>query len=427
MERLATTPFGGARMRADIFTLQQQVAARHGHAKGQVPRREGAASQPMQPVTTDKWQLLRALTHARAAYGLSDRAIVVLEALASFHPDKQLNGTKPIIVFPSNAELSMRARGMSSATLRRHLAVLVNAGLILRRDSANGKRYCQRDRDGVIETAFGFDLSPFALAAEAIQAHANQAIAEAKAYQRLRSEITLHLRDISKMIALALEEGRGGDWQGLGERLASLSGRVSRTVEASVLMERRDNLVRLRAEVEASYLRDIDQQTRSAVTTEEAVKVSGNACNFERHIENTESESQFKNTGKRDCERSQTITLGSFLKLCPEIQTYAKGGITTWRDVIATAGVVRAMLGISSDAYAHAVHAMGPVPTAIVLAVILERADTIQSPGGYLRGITQKARAGAFSLVDVLTTMHRKVHHDTPAGFKATDHATVWS
>ncbi len=51
-------------------------------------------------------------------------------------------------------------QGMPASTLRRHLAVLVDAGLIVRRDSPNGKRYARKNRAGAIELAFGFDLSP---------------------------------------------------------------------------------------------------------------------------------------------------------------------------------------------------------------------------------------------------------------------------
>ena len=46
--------------------------------------------------------------------------------------------------FPSNNKLRSRAYGMSEPTLRRHLASLVKAGLLIRRDSPNGKRYARR-------------------------------------------------------------------------------------------------------------------------------------------------------------------------------------------------------------------------------------------------------------------------------------------
>ncbi len=176
----------------------------------------------------EKWALLRSLTEARAAFFLSDRTIAVLEALLSFYPETQLDGSTPLIVFPSNAELSMRTRGMSPATIRRHLASLVETGFIIRRDSPNGKRYARRGETGEIEHAFGFDLSPLALRSDEIEAHAVEARDLARAIHRVRSEITIHLRDISKTIDAGLNEERPGDWDIYADELAALSGRVSR-------------------------------------------------------------------------------------------------------------------------------------------------------------------------------------------------------
>ena len=55
---------------------------------------------------------------------------------------------------------------MPASTLRRLLAVLVEAGLIVRRDSPNGKRYARKGRGGEITLAFGFDLAPLVVRAE---------------------------------------------------------------------------------------------------------------------------------------------------------------------------------------------------------------------------------------------------------------------
>ena len=49
------------------------------------------------------------------------------------------------------------ANGMPEATLRRHLAALVAAGILLRRDSPNGKRYVREGGEG--RETYGFDLS----------------------------------------------------------------------------------------------------------------------------------------------------------------------------------------------------------------------------------------------------------------------------
>ena len=125
-----TTPFGRRAMTLGMLASQQ-------------------IAETIEPGTTrNKWKLFRAICEARPALGVTDRALNVLDALLTFYPDNELSEDRGLIVFPSNAQLSIRAKGMTAATLRRHLAGLVEAGLIVRKDSANGKRYARRDRAG---------------------------------------------------------------------------------------------------------------------------------------------------------------------------------------------------------------------------------------------------------------------------------------
>jgi replication initiation protein RepC len=397
-ERMATTPFGGARFSARNFALQAEVERRQESLRnGEAGNFKGKA---------EKWQLLRALTEARDTYGLSDRSIAVLEALSSFHQERELDGSKPIIVFPSNAELSLRSRGMSPATLRRHLAALVEEGFIFRRDSANGKRFCRRDARGQVEDAFGFDLAPFALRAEEILATAEKVREEARRIAALRGEVTLHLRDVAKIIEAALHEGRSGEWLQFHDRLVAVSGRIPRQIDRTALEARRSELVRLRAEVETAYLNALSEQEMSA-----------NEVVFERHIQNSNTDPNLELNGKeqkragaapaeaRRKPREETVPLAEVLSLCPQIGDYVKGGVSDWRDLLAAADLVRSMLGVSPSAWAEARQALGDNTAAIVMAAILEKAETIRSAGGYLRELTRKARAGRFSIKPMLNAL----------------------
>ena len=153
-----------------------------------------------------KWKVFRAICLARPRLGVSERALSVLNALLSFYPETTLSGDD-LIVFPSNEQLSLRAHGMPASTLRRHLAGLVDAGLVLRRDSPNGKRYARKGRGGELQFAFGFDLSPLVARAEEFEGLAAEIEAEARAVKLARERITLCRRDIAKMIATGIEEG----------------------------------------------------------------------------------------------------------------------------------------------------------------------------------------------------------------------------
>ena len=98
----------------------------------------------------------------------------------------------------------------------------------------------------------------------------------------------------------------------------------------------------------------------------------------------------------------KTYPLGLVLKACPEIIDYAPDGIASWRDLMATAGQVRGYLGVSPSAYEEACDVMGGETAAIVIACILQRSQHINSAGGYLRALTEKAGAGAFSVGPML-------------------------
>lgn len=64
--------------------------------------------------------------------------------------------------------------------------------------------------------------------------------------------------------------------------------------------------------------------------------------------------------------------------------------------------VVRTMLNVSADAFEDACLVLGYENAATLMACILERADRINSPGGYLRDLTQRARQQAFSLAPMV-------------------------
>jgi replication initiation protein RepC len=60
------------------------------------------------------------------------------------------------------------------------------------------------------------------------------------------------------------------------------------------------------------------------------------------------------------------------------------------------------MLGVSPSAWEDACEVLGAEDASVVIAAILQRGEAIKSAGGYLRNLTEKARAGQFSLGPVL-------------------------
>ena len=159
-------------------------------------KHQAAAEQDLPPAGANKWEILRELTAARVAFGLSDRDLAVLQALVSFHPATILGGNDgDLIVHPSNKAICERLNGMACSTMRRHLGNLVQTGFVLRRDSPNGKRYARRYGDEKI--AFGFDLSPLVRRVQEVSAAAEAVRAAEERYRRLRATLSLMRRDLA--------------------------------------------------------------------------------------------------------------------------------------------------------------------------------------------------------------------------------------
>ncbi|WP_295316672.1 plasmid replication protein RepC, partial [Roseobacter sp.] len=167
------------------------------------------AGAPLPETPVNKWDVLRNLGPVRQSFGLSDRALVVLQALLSFHPETDLGaGDGGMIVFPSNASICARLNGMPCSTMRRHLADLVRAGLILRRDSPNGKRFARRGQGELL--AFGFDLTPLVRRADEIAERAEEARAAEEQLRRLRLSVSVMRRDLAGL-GEWLREQQGDD------------------------------------------------------------------------------------------------------------------------------------------------------------------------------------------------------------------------
>ncbi|VTZ51201.1 putative replication protein C [Methylocella tundrae] len=399
---LSTTPFGRR-----PYTLAQTQA--------QIVANECAPD-----ALVRKWLVFDDICAAMAALGLSDRTLAVLKALLSFYRPDTLTGEKPIIVFPSNRALAQRAGGMAEKTLRRHLAILVTLGIILRRDSANGKRYARKGEGGEIAEAFGFDLTPIVARAEEFSQLAAEAAAEQLLLRQLRESITIRRRDIDKMIATGAYEGVPADWNGFRKAFVALGGRIARTATVEMLEPLAAALESL-----ANEIRDV---LESHVKTS---KMTGNDGQNGRHIQNSNktlflesehglpishgatNEPQPETTHppasapQPSTQQKATFPLAMVLDACPDIVEQAPEGIKSWRDLNATAERVRPWIGVSPSAWEEANDILGPTDAAIVLAAILQRGDAIASAGGYLRSLTQKARAGSFSLGPVLMALIR--------------------
>jgi len=396
-----TTPFG--RRPATLALIKGQLAV--------------AASIPGTRV--EKWKVFRDVCETRERFGLQDRALAVLDALLTFYPNGELDAERGLVVFPSNAQLSVRAHGITETTLRRQLGALVDAGLIQRRDSPNGKRYAHRNRDGEIEQAYGFDLTPLLARAKELAVLAQDVAAERMRFRKAKEGLTICRRDVRKLISAAVEEGAPGNWGNVETMYVGILGRLPRYPTRAQVETALDEMELLREEV----INILETQLN-------AENLQGNAIQNDRHIQNSNTESiyelepSYETEQAEDLERKlqaksfmpakvkvepiRSFPLGLVIRACPQITDYGPdGGIAHWRELMTAAVVVRSMLGVSPSAYEEACNAMGPENAAVAMACILERSNFINSAGGYLRDLTKRSQRGEFSLGPMLMSLLR--------------------
>ncbi len=276
--QIATTPFG--RRPASLA----QIAAQR---KLQEAIREARAPGSNAPAAVNKWHLFRTLTEIRDQLGVSDRALSVLNALLSFHPETALSlgdgegVVDDLVVYPSNRQLSLRAHGMAEVTIRRHLAALVQAQLIVRRDSPNGKRYARRDPSGAAAALFGFDLAPLVARAVEFEAMAEAAERARRERRFAKERISLRRRDIQKWLTMALDENLPGDWDMFRRRFMTLLMPL-RSLQAA------DGLPRLEKD-----LSDLHSEiAKQLELLNNSKKMNGNDDHLDRHMSNSNTEPQ---------------------------------------------------------------------------------------------------------------------------------------
>ncbi len=384
-------------------------------------KRQMAIKDPDHNTRIEKWKVFRDVCEARERLGVQDRALAVLDALLTFYPHGELDSSSGLVVFPSNAQLSVRAHGITESTLRRQLAALVEAGLILRRDSPNGKRYAHRSRDGEIEQAYGFDLTPLLARAHELAQIAQDVVSERTRFRRTKEALTICRRDVRKLISAAVEEGAPGNWGQVEAVYVDILARLPRYPERGQLELALYEMQMLRVEI----LNILEMQLKTE-------NMHGNALQDDRHIQNSNTESIYElepSSGKEqggnpEDERQakseanggakakpepiKAFPLGMVLRACPQIADYGPGGrLENWRELMKAAVVVRSMLGVSPSAYEEACSAMGPENAAVAMACILERSNFITSAGGYLRDLTRRSERGEFSLGPMLMALLR--------------------
>ena len=197
------------------------------------------------------------------------------------------------------------------------------------------------------------------------------------------------------LVEYARAEGYSGDWDGMCEVLLDAGRALRRKLTASELSAL------------SVDLREILQKVQSVIADPviETENMSGNDAENERHYHNSKPDPIDLEPAEKISEGGTgtappappRLPLGLVVRACPDIEPYAPDGLHNWHQLAGAAAFARGMMGISQSAWDEAQMVMGVEVTAITVAAILQRFAMINSPGGYLRALTAKAKAGEFS------------------------------
>ncbi|GAW37335.1 hypothetical protein RA2_04412 [Roseovarius sp. A-2] len=405
-------------------------------------------AQAGEQLSIPKSQATSAAKRVAAAIGLRAQDLLLLDTFAAFtQPQDWEQGRRPI-VWASNNFL-MEQTGFSLSTLRRHVRRLAELGLIWIKDSPNGKRYGRRDEDGVIVEAYGFDLAPLAARTEEFETLHAQLKEERALCASLRNVVTITRRVIRAKIDRALESGLRGPWKQLEEEFAVLlQGLPKRTTAANRLMDIVDWFKAFKDRVEQAFEAAFDCPEESdakpsplqVFSTDNVIPINVNmtptGVSNDTHILTTNqhdpvNSNRFetkhaagvapempKSEGVDRLEgenldiawsthtnkRTSEVDIPMLMATCPHFAEMARavggGYIRNWNELHRAAGQIRGMAGISEDAWNLSQKALGPVVASAAIALIFDKHTTgeVKSPGGYLRGMVEKARAGDLHL-----------------------------
>lgn len=370
-----------------------------------------------------------------AHIGLKASDMMLLDTLGAFTQAQDWEEGRRPIVWASNAYL-MEQTGFSLSALKRHARRLAEAGIIAFKDSPNGKRWGRRDADGVIIEAYGFDLAPLSARVEEFEQLHLELQAERELCQRLKRQITVSRRMIRAQIETALTGGYTGPWTQLADLFEGLLAKLPCRHTASEVLERLLAWFKdLQSRVERTFLKEAEVVDKHGIDSEEipkkTQKMDPTGAISEPHIlitkqldpviskssENENAATVVPNAPPEeqiDQEleewvaetrklRGTALDLPTVMQACPEFASWARnmgGYLKDWGDLYRVAGQLRPMIGISEHAWHVAQDRLGKQVATAALVLVFEKhcAGEVASPGGYLRGIVEKAGAGELHL-----------------------------
>ena len=387
-------------------------------------------------------QVLAAFKAAAPYVGFGPRIVHAIDWLFTFtQPQDWAEGSHPI-VWPS-AALQRQALDLGVTQAKALNRLLVELGLVVMKDSPNGKRFGRRDGRGRLIEAYGFDLAPLAARQAEFEAAAVAGRAERDCIRQLRRRATIARNGLTQILETAGELGfTDPDWQRLaaearelGRSLLKLEG--SEELEFGVAsLERRQGEARewlesLLPQAVPAMSETVDSDPlgsenrphqytyKPALNPEKDTVVApedGNAsaggdvpAQVPPVTQEAPQAAAHGQPARTDNGTVLRLSTDELITLAPRLRPYLRTSAPSWPDIVDAADFLRHDLGVSRPLWGEACLAMGREQAAIALAIVSAKpaGHFTSSPGGYFHGMVAKAKAGTLNLARTVWGLRR--------------------
>ncbi|PZQ94680.1 MAG: hypothetical protein DI533_21755 [Cereibacter sphaeroides] len=385
--------------------------------KNAVLETRSAVDQPVTKATRD--QLREAARLAQHALGLKGTPRHVLIELAVSH---RAVGEGLPVVWPSNERLASKV-GVTTRAITAAIKELVDEGLIIRRDSANQKRFRRVGADGK-EAVYGLDLTPLLRRQAEFERTVTEIEAAKLEQKRLRAVIGADRRRVRNALEwLAMHTEANTDE--LAARFGSLSSRTpARPTKDGIKPALANDWARLAEDAERLLaITDVAEFKLLETPGSAAFSTSDSSTNDGEKFRHKEPESDLSIENCLEVEvpreapprSGDDIDLKMVLEACPSVTDYPEP-IRSAYDVVAAGSYLRPSTTLSAETWASSVLKIGAPMTAVAVIYAYQRlnddassgAARIRSPGGFTQSILNGVAAGTTDLRAELATLRRK-------------------
>ncbi|MCY1666405.1 plasmid replication protein RepC [Rhizobium sp. SL86] len=370
---------------------------------------------------TTKAEVALLLKKAAPSLGIHGTAYHVMDILLGLSRMEDWSGEGRPVVAISNAKLAEYTQ-RSERTVMRCIRKLVEVGIAAYRDSASGRRFVQRDRDGMITVGYGIDFTP-------ARARLSELKMRVQQYQeRLAAELAAR-REISRLsravadLALAFPT-YADEWQSELDTASETIDLLQRAAELRIVYAAA--VERVQPTLSGTMAGEGDIRVIPYTDTNHKIIFESNACPENlpaeemRLDEQTEAfvatetidvrsmtETSNAEENKRSGLEVQTDVLSAvpidlIHRACREVQSLTGTTLASWSELRRQEGLLCRMVGLSDKVFERGRQRVGPHAAAAILATVVEKSardpDDILKPEAYFLAMLDRAVEGKLNL-----------------------------